>query len=131
MPPWPETEKLQYEKEVLELYFRHPLTLYEKEMRKLATDKVADLKGVPDGQEVTVGGMLLNIRLRTTQRVSRNGNNQFAAFALEDFTGSFECVIWSDELPRNKEALKDDKVVVLRARLAVGKIRRCLWFREC
>ena len=122
VPPWPETEKLQYEKEVLDFYFsNHPLTLYEKEMRKLATHKVADLKGVPDGQEVTVGGMLLNIRLRTTQRVSRNGNNQFAAFALEDFTGSFECVIWSDELPRNKEALKDDKVVVLRGQVSRRK----------
>lgn len=117
--PWPEPEKLKYEKEVLDFYFsNHPLSLYEKELRRLVFHTIAELKGMPDGQEVAVGGMLSNIRFRTSQR-ARNGQNAF--FAIEDFSGSFECAIWSEELPRNKEALLDDRVVVVRGTISRRK----------
>ncbi len=105
---------------MLDFYFSsHPLSLYEKEMRRLASHTVADLKGVPDGQEVKVGGMLLNIRLKTPKN-SRNGG-QNAYFALEDFHGSIECAIWSDEVPRNKESLTEDRPVVVRGQISRRK----------
>ena len=42
---WPETEKLKYEKEVLDFYFSsHPLAQFEKELSRLNITKVENLK---------------------------------------------------------------------------------------
>ena len=60
MPPWPDAEKLKYEKEVLDFYFSsHPLAQHEKELRRFATHTAEQLKQLPADQEVTLGGMLV------------------------------------------------------------------------
>ena len=125
VPPWPETEKLQYEKEVLDFYFSsHPLTLYERDA-PATSHTIADLKGVPDGQEVTVAGMLVNIRFRTPQN-ARNGNNgQNAYFALEDFSGSFRVRDLVRRVPRNKDACERIGRWWFGARSAGGETRPC------
>ncbi len=112
-PPWPETEKLKYEKEALDFYFSsHPLALFEKDLRRFSSHNIADLKGLPADQEITIGGMLSQVRLRQGKR-----GGTFAAFTLEDFTGSIESVIWSDCLEKNRERVQDDEIVIARGSL--------------
>src|SRR5262249_30841200 len=73
VPAWSESEKLKYEKEVLDFYFSsHPLAQYERELRRFASHTVAQLKGLPAMEEVTIGGMLTQLRYSNTKN-ARNG----------------------------------------------------------
>jgi DNA polymerase-3 subunit alpha len=112
--PWGDTEKLKYEKEVLDFYLSsHPLAQMEKEIRRYATHSVAELKGVPDGQEVTLGGMLTQVRIMNYKK-PRNGNNRYARCKVEDLTGAAESVLWGEEYVRFKEVIVEDQLVLAR-----------------
>src|SRR5207253_7162015 len=75
--PWPETEKLKYEKEVLDFYFSsHPLAQREKELRRFATHTADQLRQLPADQEVTLGGLMVEVQYRNTKK-ARNGNSRF------------------------------------------------------
>jgi DNA polymerase-3 subunit alpha len=113
--PWPETEKLKYEKEVLDFYFSsHPLAQAEKEVARYASHTVANLKGVPADTEVTLGGMLSQVRVMTYKKPQRNGNTRYGRCKVEDMTGSLEAVIWGDEFLKYKDVFVEgpDPVVV-------------------
>ncbi|HZY86289.1 MAG TPA: OB-fold nucleic acid binding domain-containing protein, partial [Gemmataceae bacterium] len=117
VPPWPETEKLKYEKEVLDFYLSsHPLAQREKEIRRYATYAVAQLKTLPAEQEVTLGGMLTQVRYMTYKR-PRKDHNRYGRCKVEDFTGAVECVLWGEEFSRYKDAFVEDAVVLVRGTL--------------
>jgi DNA polymerase-3 subunit alpha len=112
--PWPESEKLKYEKEVLDFYFSsHPLAQHEKEVRRYASHRVEELAGLPPGAEVTLGGMLTQVEYRNTKK-ARNGNTRYLLCRLEDFSGTARCVMWPDDLARCKESVADDQVCFVR-----------------
>jgi DNA polymerase III subunit alpha len=114
VPPWPEAEKLKYEKEVLDFYFSsHPLAQSEEELRRYATHTVAELRGLPADHEVTLGGMLTQLRFMNTKK-ARNGNSRYARCKVEDFTGTAECVMWPDDFVRCKVELKEDEIFFLK-----------------
>ena len=114
VPEWPETEKLKYEKEVLDFYLSsHPLAQREKELRRFATCTVEQLKQLPAEQEVTLGGMLVQVRFMNTKK-ARNGNSRYVRCKLEDFTGSVECVMWPDDYVRHKDEVQEDRVCFIR-----------------
>ncbi|MBI1916747.1 MAG: DNA polymerase III subunit alpha [Planctomycetes bacterium] len=110
VPPWSEKDKLTYEKEVLDFYLTsHPLAQSEKEIQRYTshtTDQVATLQ---PGQEVTLGGMLTQIRIKVAKN-SRSSNATFLRCKVEDFTGTVECVMWGDEFARCKELAQEDRV---------------------
>jgi DNA polymerase-3 subunit alpha len=112
--PWPETEKLKYEKEVLDFYFSsHPLAQHEDELRRYGSHRVAELNGLPADQEVTLAGMLTQVQFRNTKK-ARNGNSRYLLCRLEDFSGTARCVMWPDDLARLKAEVKDDDVCIVR-----------------
>jgi DNA polymerase III subunit alpha len=112
--PWPETEKLKFEKEVLDFYLSsHPLAQHEREVRRYASHTAEQLKGLPAMQEVTLGGMLTQVRFQNVKK-ARNGNTRFARCKVEDFTGSVECVMWPDDFARHKDAFVEDRVCFVR-----------------
>ncbi|MFO0841512.1 MAG: DNA polymerase III subunit alpha [Gemmataceae bacterium] len=116
--PWPETEKLKYEKEVLDFYFSsHPLAQQEAMLRRYVSHSVAELKGVPGDTEVTVGGMLTQVRVMTYKKPQRNGNTRYGRCKVEDFSGALECVLWGDEFSKFKELFVEDDVVLARGNL--------------
>jgi DNA polymerase-3 subunit alpha len=116
--PWPEAEKLKYEKEVLDFYFSsHPLAQQEAMIRRYASHSVAELKGVPAETEVTIGGMLTQVRVMTYKKPQRNGNTRYGRCKVEDFSGALECVLWGDEFSRFKDAFVEDEVVVVKGNL--------------
>src|SRR5262249_18467819 len=73
------------------------------------TAMVADLRQLPLNAEVTLGGMLTQIRFMNTKK-ARNGNTRYLRCKLEDFTGVAECVMWPDDFARHKEEGAEDRV---------------------
>jgi DNA polymerase-3 subunit alpha len=113
--PWPETEKLKYEKEVLDFYFSsHPLAQAEKEVARYASHTIAALRGVPADTEVILGGMLSQVRVMTYKKPQRNGNTRYGRCKVEDMTGTLEAVIWGDEFNKHKDMFVEspDPIVV-------------------
>lgn len=116
--PWPEAEKLKFEKEVLDFYFSsHPLAEREKDVARYATHKIADLKGVPGDTEVTIGGMLTQVRVMSYKKPQRNGNTRYGRCKVEDLTGVMECVMWGDEFTKFKDVFKEDELLLIRGTL--------------
>ncbi|MFO0927963.1 MAG: DNA polymerase III subunit alpha [Gemmataceae bacterium] len=116
--PWPEAEKLKYEKEVLDFYFSsHPLAEQEGQLRRYVTHTVAELKGVPGETEVTVGGMLAQVRVMSYKKPQRNGNTRYGRCKIEDFTGALEAVMWGDEFGKFKDLFIEDQLVLARGLL--------------
>ncbi len=114
VPAWPETDKLKYEKEVLDFYFSsHPLAQVEKELSRLNITKVEHLKRLSADQEVTLGGMLVQVRFMNTKK-ARNGNSRYMRCKLEDFTGAAECVMWPDDFVRYKDLVEEDRICVVK-----------------
>jgi DNA polymerase III subunit alpha len=114
IPEWPETEKLKYEKEVLDFYLSsHPLARFEKELQRFGTHKIGQLRELGNGQEVLVGGMLGSVRFMNTKS-ARNGNSRFVRCTIEDFSGQVECLMWPDDLTKHKDDFEDDRVCFVR-----------------
>ncbi len=114
--PWSETEKLKYEKEVLDFYFSsHPLAQHEKALRRYATHTAKDIATCAADEAVTLAGMINGLRFRDSKR------GRFAAFKFEDLTGSNEAVIWSDSLARCKDTVEEEGVRVFQATVSRRK----------
>jgi DNA polymerase-3 subunit alpha len=108
--PWSEADKLKHEKEVLDFYLSsHPLAQREKELRRFASHSVEELRHLPADMEVTLGGMLTQVRYKNTQK-PRNGNSRYVRCKLEDFTGAAECVMWADDFARYKDDFTEDRI---------------------
>ena len=116
--PWPETEKLKNEKEVLDFYFSsHPLAMREKEISRYTSHSIGGLKGVPADTEVTLGGMLTQVRVMSYKKPQRNGNLRYGRCKVEDFAGIIECVMWGDEFVKYKDSFNEDEVVIVKGKL--------------
>jgi DNA polymerase-3 subunit alpha len=114
VPPWPETEKLRYEKEVLDFYLSsHPLAENDKALRRFATHTADEVKRLPPDQEVTLGGMFSQVRYLNTKK-ARNGNSRYLLGRFEDMTGSAKCVIWPDDFARCKDDFNEDSPYVIK-----------------
>jgi DNA polymerase-3 subunit alpha len=114
---WPETEKLKYEKEVLDFYFSsHPLAQHEKELRARAQHTVDQLKTMSAGEEIVLAGMLTQLRFRDVKK-ARNGNSRMLRCKVEDMTGAVECLMWPDDLVRCKDAVIEDHPCIVRGTL--------------
>jgi len=112
--PWPEKEKLRHEKAVLDFYMSsHPLATHEKELLRFCSHKVSELPTVQPGQEITLGGMLTQLRLMNVKK-SRNGNTRYLRCKIEDFSGAAECVMWPDDYIKYKDEVREDRVCFVR-----------------
>ncbi len=113
--PWSESEKLKYEKEVLDFYFSsHPLAQEETLLRRHVTHSISELKNVSSDSEVTVGGLLSQVRVMNYKKPQRNGNTRYGRCKVEDLSGIIETVIWGDEFVKYKDNLIENSVVLIR-----------------
>jgi DNA polymerase-3 subunit alpha len=114
VPTWSETDKLKYEKEVLDFYLSsHPLAQNEKLLARYRSHTAEELKHLDADQETTLAGMFTQIALKNTQK-ARNGNSRYFLARIEDMTGSAKCVMWPDDFSRVKEEIKDDRPYVIK-----------------
>ena len=101
VPPWPDKQRLAFEKEMLGFYVTgHPLGEYAPLMRRYVDTLSTEIEGKQESK-VRVGGLLGSFREIKTRK------GQAMAFAsLEDLDGVFELVIFPEPYAHHLSLLK-------------------------
>ena len=72
--------------------------------------------GLADGAEITLGGMVTQVRKRVTQR-GRSAGQTMAICGFEDSTGSVEAVAFSEVYARYADLLEEDRIAFIEGKL--------------
>jgi len=116
VPPVPDKERLDWEKEFLGMYLSdHPLRRVEDELRSRTDASIGELGAHLDGCTVQVGGALREVRAFVPRR-STTGE-RMAFLQLEDMTGSCEVVVFARTFEECVDVLRPDNFVVVRGRV--------------
>jgi len=113
---WDTKHRLALEREMLGLYVSgHPLRGVEQVLAQQADSSIASiLEGsIPDGTQVTVGGILASV----TRRVNRNGE-PWASGQLEDLVGGIEVLFFPKTYSVVGMSVAEDAIVLVKARVA-------------
>ncbi len=106
---WSEFEKLQHEKNVLGFYVSgHPLLKYEREVKELSTVPLGDPSALKPGSIVKACGIVTAVKRKIDKR-----NNTMAFVSIEDFTGTAECIVFSDAFQKYQQDLVQDAIVMV------------------
>ncbi len=101
--PFSEIEKLHFEKEVVGVYISgHPLDNFKFEMDTFCSAPISalnDLQG-SEGKEFKMGGIVASVEHKMTKT-----GRPFGKMVLEDYSGKFEFVLWSDDYLKFKSFL--------------------------
>jgi DNA polymerase III subunit alpha len=104
-PDWDEHQRLGHEKEILGFFITgHPLEKYREKLldfNALSTTEVAELKSSTGRDEVSIGGILKNIRVAKSKK-----GDLYAQGQLEDMNGSVEILCFADAYKRLADKLK-------------------------
>ncbi len=115
LPPWPERERLSFEKQALGLYLTgNPLTEYSEVMKRFHLKSLQDLKD-EEGAEgsIRVGGLVTQLRM-TKIKSGRNAGRMMGRFVLEDLTSTMPIAVFANQLQQFGHLLKDEAVVVVK-----------------
>ncbi len=105
--------RLRFEKEMLGLYVSdHPLMGYEASLRRQTGAAIADLDERPDGEILTVGGVVTNLQRKFTKK-----GDPMGVFVLEDLQDSVEVTLFPRVMQEHGYKLSDDAIVLLKARV--------------
>lgn len=107
--PWPESQKLALEKEVLGFYFSgHPLSKWALEIKSFGNTRTSELGELSDGTPVVLGCLVIKVRGAFDRRGNRMGFVE-----LEDFTGTVEAIAFSDPFQQFGDCLAVDSMVLV------------------
>lgn len=110
IPEWEEHILLKNEKDTIGFYITgHPLAKFESKIRRYSSSSTRDLSNKEDGNDVTVCGIITEVRTTLTKKGDR-----MAYVRLEDLEGSVELIIFP-ELYRSSSALLTEDRPVLTA----------------
>ncbi len=101
--PFGEIEKLHFEKEVVGVYISgHPLDNFKVEMDAFCTTTLPALNEIEtlEGKECKVGGIVSAVEHRMTKT-----GRPFGKLSMEDFSGKYEFMLWSDDYLKFKSFL--------------------------
>ena len=113
----PDAEKLAEEKKALGFYMSsHPLARHAPLMEAFRSHTVAELADLPDKAEVTLGGILAGVKLKSYN--SRRGPGRMAKLNVEDLTGSTPAMMWSEELAKQQDLVRDDLICFVKGQLS-------------
>ncbi|HOL32119.1 MAG TPA: DNA polymerase III subunit alpha, partial [Anaerohalosphaeraceae bacterium] len=114
VPPWPEQQMLQYEKEVLGFYVTsNPLSRHAEMISVYSTANTSQLAQKGEGHSVIIGGMIAKIRYTVTKN-GKSAGSKMAVFDLEDVQGKCEVVLFPKTLEKYGALLKVDEIVFVR-----------------
>ena len=112
---WPHHELLKGEKETLGFYISgHPLLGYEQALKDFANADMDRLANFHHGAQITLGGIVMDLNVRTTKKGDR-----FGLFQLEDQFGSVKVVAWPDVFGKANGIMQNDAAVLVRGRLEI------------
>lgn len=110
---WNEKEVLTKEKESLGFYLTgHPLSKFEDDLKRFTSINLSDAKNLNTGDEITVGGILLNI----TRRFDRN-EREMATASLEDLYSYISVLIFASTYEKCSSCLQSDQPVIIKGKL--------------
>jgi DNA polymerase-3 subunit alpha len=121
MPPigdseWDKRDKLAFEREMLGLYVSdHPLAGLEQLLSQSADTSIAALNeegSVPDGQIVTLAGILTGVQRRITKQ-----GRAWASATLEDLAGGVETLFFPNTYEVIGQYIAEDAIVVVKGRV--------------
>jgi DNA polymerase-3 subunit alpha len=99
--PWEPREELLKEREALGFYLTgHPLDRYQEDVDALATCRTGQLDAKHNGQEITLAGVICDLREVQT----RSGKGAMGFFQLEDQFGRVESVVFPKTYARVDES---------------------------
>jgi len=111
--PWPERERLRYEKETLGFYLTgNPMSEHEEVLRRLATHTTGDFGEGFEGP-ATVGGMVSALR-RVKIKSGPNAGRLMGRFVLEDLEGSLPVTLFANQMQQFGHLLVDEAIVVVK-----------------
>ncbi len=117
-PPIPSTEfdrqeLLRLEKETLGLYVsEHPLSGVRDQLRRKTDAPLSELERRRDGETVTVGGLVSEVKQVTTKR-----GDLMLFLTLDDPTGSAEVVVFQSTYLAARELCVTDRIVIVKGRV--------------
>jgi DNA polymerase III subunit alpha len=115
-PPWPERERLRYEKEALGFFLTgNPLSEHQAELERLITHTTAALREGAEGT-VTVGGMVAGLS-RVKIKSGPNAGRFMGRFLLEDLEGSLAVTLFANQLQQFGHLLADEAVVLIKGQV--------------
>jgi DNA polymerase III subunit alpha len=110
---WSDSEMLAHEKATLGFFItKHPLTQYERLVTAYASAEIPQLKQLPADSRVVAGGIISKLRA-VAIRNGRNAGKKMLIATLEDFTGSIEATVFSENFADFQALLKPDAVVFI------------------
>ncbi len=111
---WSSSKKLAEEKAMLGFYISgHPLDKYRDDLKSFTTHTVGKLAEVPDGREVTIGGIITAVK----EMIDKKGN-MMAFVTIEDYSGSAELILFSDCYNKSREFVAVDRLVLITGRVS-------------
>lgn len=120
VPEWPINQKLSFEREALGFYISgHPLEKFKWDLKRLGALSTADVK-VKKAKEVRVGGVITALKLKNTKKGDR-----YASFALEDWLGTIDSLVWPDTYRKIQHLIVPDEPVMVSGRADVTE-ERCV-----
>ena len=106
-------ELLRLEKETLGLYVsEHPLHAIREQLRRRTDCTLSALERRRDGEIVTVGGIVGQIKQLTTKK-----GEPMVFLRLDDLTGGAECVVFNSVYAAARELCEVDRVLVVKGRI--------------
>jgi DNA polymerase-3 subunit alpha len=106
-------ELLRLEKETLGLYVsEHPLSAVRDQLRRKTDAGLGELERRRDGEVVTVGGIVSEVKHTTTKR-----GEPMVFLLLDDPTGSIEIVVFNSTYQVARELCVADRILVVKGRV--------------
>jgi DNA polymerase-3 subunit alpha len=124
LPDVPDADRdtrLGWEKELLGLYISdHPLLPLREylEQNTVHLERLSEDRSFNDGSMVTVGGMVTTVK----KMIDKNGRT-WAAFTIEDLTGSIEVLSFSKTYEKCGHCIEEDAKLLVAGRLAADNRR--------
>ena len=110
---WTGKERLGGERDTLGLYVTgHPIDEYEKEVRKFAPVRIADLRADKQGSQV-LAGLIVATRTMKTKR-----GDTMAILQLDDRSARIEVTVYADTYNEHRELLGKDQIVIVEGSVA-------------
>jgi DNA polymerase-3 subunit alpha len=106
-------ELLRLEKESLGVYVsEHPLSAVREQLRRKTDATLAELERRRDGEVVTVGGIVSEVKQVTTKR-----GEPMVFLSLDDPTGAAEVVVFNSTYAAARELCAADRILVVKGRV--------------
>jgi len=117
LPELPSAQLLKFEKELLGFYITsHPLAEHESALANYATASTRDVARMSEGAELTVGGIIADVR-----RIMTKAGKPMVFLTLEDLEGQVDATIFAEPLAeiakRYPDAIAAERIVFVKGKV--------------